>query len=83
MPMLIAFGIRHPESLVCVGLPVFLLLLHYLLWGRALAREVAGERQEALRDQYGPSIDWPAIGTGIPEQAKFLPPGEKRTETGI
>jgi hypothetical protein len=35
---------------ICIGLGLFT-LLHYWLWGRALLREVADERAEALAQE--------------------------------
>ena len=34
-------------------------LIHYVLWGRALSREVAGEREEEQLRQRAAADDWP------------------------
>ena len=37
-------------------------LIHYVLWGRALSREVAGEREEEQLRQRAAADDWPLPG---------------------
>jgi hypothetical protein len=34
-------------------------MIHYVLWGRALSREVAGEREEEQLRQRAEAEDWP------------------------
>jgi hypothetical protein len=56
--------------LVCGGLAVYVLavpavlgvvgLVHYLLWGRGLNQEVAGEREEYLLGEQFGDDEWPA-----------------------
>lgn len=36
--------------------------IHYALWGRALSREVAGEREEEQLRQRAAADDWPLPG---------------------
>ena len=37
-------------------------MIHYVLWGRALSREVAGEREEEQLRQRAEAEDWPLPG---------------------
>jgi hypothetical protein len=37
-------------------------VIHYVLWGRALSREVAGEREEEQLRQRAAADDWPLPG---------------------
>ena len=43
-----------------------LALIHYVLWGRAMSRSVAGEREEEQLRQRAAADDWP-----LPDQNSF------------
>jgi hypothetical protein len=45
-------------ALAIAGIAVF----HYLLWGRALSRQVAGEREEEQLRERAAADDWPLPG---------------------
>lgn len=81
-PLFISYCMRYPEWTICISVPAVLLLLHYLLWGRALSREVAEERENQLRFERLQSLHGRRDSSLSPD-ARFRPSEEIGVETGI